>query len=123
MTTRVRAHDFVIVEGRVLQRSSENLILSQDKISRSIPIESIEAIWVRHGSIGNGAIWGATGFGVIGIVIGLTINGLCHNLDESENPEGCPEYIAYGAAIGATGGAVFGAAIGAATIRWQQVYP
>lgn len=99
------------------------VLISKDQTESAVPVGNIEKIWLRRGSIGGGARWGAISFGVLGTLSGLMLHGLCKGLDESENPSGCPEFIVLGGMAGAAGGALIGAAIGAASLRWQQIYP
>ncbi|MFQ5636971.1 MAG: hypothetical protein ACE5IR_03120 [bacterium] len=120
---RLKATNSDLLDAKFLRSEDDQIIVSIDRAERSVPVADIEAIWLRLGSAGSGAKWGAISFGVLGILSGVTLDGLCRNLDESEDPEGCPQFIFIGGLAGAAGGALLGAAIGAATQRWSQIYP
>lgn len=120
---RVQARPVGLIHGQVSSTNNDTLVIREGTVERSLPIESIEIVWVRRGSAGSGAKWGAVGFGVIGTLLGYSVYNWAKNLDESEDPDGPEEAIIAGALLGVATGALVGAAIGAAVSNWHQVYP
>jgi len=109
-----------VVEGRVVSLDAAAVVL--DRPPRSVPIETVHAIWVRGRSTGTGAAIGGVMVGVVTGALGALVSvAFC------ENGDGCGGAGAAGGAIGlAFGGAVgslTGGVIGATVPRWHRLYP
>jgi hypothetical protein len=89
---------------------------------RDIPLEQVEALWIRTRGGGTGARWGAliggVGLGAFGLFLG---NGLC------EAASGCGSDAAFlglgGAILGSLSGAGIGGMIGHNVNAWDLRYP
>lgn len=89
---------------------------------RDVPLEQVEALWIRTRGTGTGARWGALigglGLGGFGLFLG---NGLC------EAASGCGSDASFlglgGAIVGALAGAGVGGLIGGSVNAWDQRYP
>jgi hypothetical protein len=87
-----------------------------------VPLEQVEALWVRRRSSGSGArtgaIIGGVGLGAFGLFLG---NGLC------DAASGCGSDAALlgltGAVLGTLGGAAIGGLIGHNVHAWDMRYP
>ena len=87
-----------------------------------VPLEQVEALWIRRGSAGSGArmgaIIGGVGLGALGLFVG---NGLC------DAASGCGRDTALlgvtGAILGTLGGAAFGGVVGHNVHAWELRYP
>ncbi|NIR47269.1 hypothetical protein GWO43_02225 [candidate division KSB1 bacterium] len=112
-----------MIEGKFIERKRDEILIRKDQTNRAVSLDSIQAIWIQRSATGSGAKVGAIAVGIMGTLSGLAVHGLCQGLDESEDPEGCPEFIAAGAFLGATGGALIGAGIGSLARNWHQIYP
>jgi hypothetical protein len=103
-------------EGRLLQRSSDHLVLSAEPEPLRVAATSIDTLWVKRGSAGRGAGIGA----VVGLVAGA-VAGVVACADCSDTP---PEAVALGGAVvGAVLGALVGTGIGAVSKHWVRQYP
>lgn len=87
-----------------------------------VPLEQVEALWIRRRHTGSGArmgaIIGGVGLGALGLFVG---NGLC------DAASGCGSDTAFlgltGAIVGSLGGAAAGGIIGSTMNGWDQRYP
>jgi hypothetical protein len=103
-------------EGRLLERSSEQLVLSGEPQSLQVPATTIDTLWTRGTAVKTGAIVGALTGLALGVVAGATCN---------EWGEDCPTDTAMLAlgGIGLGGGALLGSLFGLAIPKWHRQYP
>ena len=103
-------------EGRLLERSSDHLVLSAEPEPLRVPATTIDTLWVKRGSAGRGA-----GIGALVGLVGGGIAGAAACADCQDTPPSAS--VAGGALIGAAIGALAGAGIGAASKHWVRQYP
>jgi hypothetical protein len=117
-------------EGRLLQRGPDHLVLSAEpdpvRVAGQVlpakpePVRvaatTFDTLWVKRGSAGRGA-----GFGALVGLVGGGIAGAVACADCQDTPPSAS--LVGGAAIGAALGAVVGAGIGAISKHWVRQYP
>jgi hypothetical protein len=103
-------------EGRLLERSSEHLVLSAEPEPLRVAATTIDTLWVKRGSAGLGA-----GIGALVGLVGGGIAGAAACADCQDTPPSAS--VAGGALIGAAIGALAGAGIGAVSKHWVRQYP
>jgi hypothetical protein len=117
-------------EGRLLERSSDQLVLRAEPepvrvAGQVLPAKpeplrvaatTIDTLWVKRGSAGRGA-----GIGALVGLMGGGIAGAVACADCQDTPPSAS--LVGGAALGAALGALVGAGIGAASKHWVRQYP
>lgn len=103
-------------EGRLLERSSDSVVLSAETELLRVPATTIDTLWTRGTAAKTGAIVGALTGLALGVVAGATCN---------EWAEDCPTDTAMLAlgGIGLGGGALLGGLFGFAIPKWHRQYP
>ena len=103
-------------EGRLLERSSDSVVLSAEAEPLRVPATTIDTLWTRGTAVKTGAIVGALTGLALGVVAGATCN---------EWSEDCPTGTAMLAlgGIGLGGGALLGSLFGLAIPKWHRQYP
>jgi hypothetical protein len=103
-------------EGRLLERSSDSVVLSAEAEPLRVPATTIDTLWTRGTAVKTGAIVGALTGLALGVVAGATCN---------EWSEDCPTDTAMLAlgGIGLGGGALLGSLFGLAIPKWHRQYP
>ena len=127
---RVRAADALSIEGVFLGLEGQDMLLSTTPAeqARRVPVDRLEALWVRKRATGKGArIGGITG-AVLGVGLGILLDKtVLEHLDC-----GCGElcdspstFVVAGVfgAFGAVAGAGTGALIGVLVRSWSPVWP
>ena len=104
-------------EGRVVEVSPTELVLSPEPQPLRVPATSIDTLWTRGHSAVHGGIVGGALLGVLGAVVGASIG---ERSADDYNP-GFTALILGGG--GAVGGALLGAVVGLAIPRWHRRYP
>ena len=123
---RVRAADAMSVEGVFVGFEGQNMLLSTTQAGQEqrVPIDRLQALWVRKRATGTGAKIGAITGAVFGIGVGVYFDK--YVIDHSDC-SGCrPNPLGFGLGVGAAGagaGAALGAAIGFLVQRWSPVWP
>jgi len=111
-----------LMTGKLDSLTADRLVINGADGRSSIPINTINTVWVRHGHGAKGAQIG----GVIGAVVTtaffhLIVSGLCDSTD------GCHrDHVrawGYGIAIGGAGGALIGAGVGSLVQGWERKAP
>jgi hypothetical protein len=106
-------------EGRLLERSSELVVLSAEPEPLRVPATTIDTLWTRGHATKTGAIVGAVIGGALGVAAGVACNewaaldGTC--------PTGSVMLLLGG--IGLGGGALLGGLTGSAITKWHRRYP
>jgi hypothetical protein len=103
-------------EGRLLERSSDTVVLSAEAEPLRLRATTIDTLWTRGTAVKTGAIVGSLTGLALGIVAGATCN---------EWGEDCPTDTAMLAlgGIGLGGGALVGSLFGLAIPKWHRRYP
>ena len=104
-------------EGRLLERSSAQLVLSGEPKSVRVPATTIDTLWTRGTAVKTGAIVGA----LTGLTLGVVAGATCNEWGEGDCPTDTA-MLALGG-IGLGGGALFGSLIGLAIPKWHRQYP
>ena len=102
-------------EGRVLQHSPTEIVLSPEPQSLRIPATSIDTLWTKGTSSKTGALVG----GLLGAGVGVLF--ATQAVEEGETP-GAGWVLAIGGG-GAVAGGLLGALVGLAFPRWHRQYP
>ena len=104
-------------EGRVLEVTSAEIVLSPETQRLRVPATSIDTVWTRGHSAVRGGIVGGLFLGVLGAVVGASIG---EEGDDDYNP-------GFGALVlgggGAVAGGLVGALVGSGIPRWSRQYP
>jgi hypothetical protein len=103
-------------EGRLLERSSDHLVLSAEPEPLRVAATTIDTLWVKRGSAGRGA-----GIGALVGLVGGGIAGAAACADCQDTPPSAS--VVGGAPIGGAIGALVGAGIGAVSKHWVRQYP
>jgi hypothetical protein len=104
-------------EGRVLEVTPTEIVLSPEPEPLRVPATGIDSLWTRGHSAVRGGIVGGLLLGVLGAVVGASIG-----------EEGGDDYNpGFGALVlgggGAVGGGLLGALIGSGIPRWHRRHP
>ena len=104
-------------EGRVLEVSPTELVLSPEPQPLRVPATSIDTLWVRKHSAVRGGIIGGLLLGAVGAIVGASIG-----------EEGGDDYNpGFGALVlgggGLVGGGLLGALVGSGIPRWHRRHP
>ena len=120
---RVRAADALSIEGVFLGLEGQDMLLSTTRAGpgRRVPVDRLEALWVRKRATRKGAFIGAITGGAVGVGFGLFIGEvLCNDADCEAGTLGAAALVgAFGAGAGAAGGAL----IGYLVQGWSAVWP
>jgi hypothetical protein len=104
-------------EGRVLEVSPTEVVLSPEPQPLRVPATSIDTLWVRKHSAVRGGIIGGLLLGAVGAIVGASIG---EGGGDDYNP-------AFGSLIlgggGAVAGGLLGALVGSTIPRWDRQYP
>jgi hypothetical protein len=103
-------------EGRLLERSSDMVVLSGEAEPLRVPATTIDTLWTRGSAVKTGAIVGALTGLALGVVAGATCN------DWSDDCPTDTAVLALGG-IGLGGGALLGSLLGLAIPKWHRQYP
>jgi hypothetical protein len=123
---RVRAADALAVEGSFVAFEGQNMVVSTagEGEERRVPVDGLQAVWVRKRNTRRGAVIGAITGAVFGVGAGLYVDK--YVLDHSDC-YGCrPNPLGIGfvfGALGAAAGAVPGALIGYLARGWSPAWP
>jgi hypothetical protein len=104
-------------DGRVLEVTPTEIVLSPDPRPIRVSATSIDTVWTRGHSALQGGIAGALLLGALGAVVGASIGD--SSVDDY-NP-GFQALVAGGA--GVLGGGLLGAFIGSSIPRWHRKFP
>jgi hypothetical protein len=104
-------------EGRLLERSSEQVVLSGKPKPVQVPATTIDTLWTRGTAVKTGAIVGA----LTGLALGVVAGATCNEWGEGDCPTDTAMFALGG--IGLGGGALFGSLIGLAIPKWHRQYP
>ena len=120
---RVRAADALSIEGVFLGLEGQDMLLRTigAEQARRVPVDRLEALWVRKGATKKGSVIGAIAGGVLGAGFGVVVGEYICNDEDCEADTFLAAAI-FGA-VGAGGGAVVGALIGYVVQRWSLVWP
>jgi hypothetical protein len=106
-------------EGRLLERSSDQLVLSAEPEPLWVPATTIDTLWTRGNAVKTGAIVGAVILGTLGTAFAAA------GCEDIKNTENCNTGTAMllGGGIGLAGGALLGGITGVAIPKWHRRYP
>jgi hypothetical protein len=104
-------------EGRVLEVSPTEVVLSPEPQPLRVSATSIDTLWVRKHSAVRGGIVGGVLLGALGAVVGASIG-------EEGGDDYNPAFwsLIFGGG-GAVGGGLLGALVGSTIPRWDRQYP
>ena len=114
---RLQAEELGRLQGRVGRLADRGVLLTLDNgEARTVPLASIDTLWVRkrHTWLG-AAIGGVVGFGA-GVFVAEIAKAVCE-FDCSNTSS------IFGGLLGSLPGAVLGGIIGSAFPRWAREYP
>ena len=106
-------------EGRLLERTSDHLVLSGDPQPLQVPATTIDTLWTRGNAGMTGAIVGGLVLGTLGAALRAAYAGGTTGNDSP--PTGEAMLIVGG--VGLAGGALLGGLIGLAIPTWHRQYP
>jgi hypothetical protein len=111
-----------LMAGKLDSLTTDRLVLNGVDGRSSIPIHTINTVWVRQGRGAKGAlIGGAIGAALTTAFLHIVVSGLCDSTD------GCHrDHVrawGYGIAIGGAGGALIGAGVGSLVQGWDKRAP
>ncbi len=109
---RLASPGFGRQEGRLLERSASELVLSPEPQPIRVPATSIDTMGTRGTSVKTGAIAGALIGAALGVGLGLT---WCDEGSDCGAPEAAPAF----GAVGLGGGSAWGAL----WPKWRRRYP
>ena len=120
---RVRAADALSIEGVFLGLEGQDMLLRTigAEQARRVPVDRLEALWVRTRATRKGAKIGAITGGVLGVGFGILIGEVLCN-DEDCEADTVEAALGLGA-LGAIAGAIPGALIGYLVQGWSPVWP
>ena len=104
-------------EGRLLERSSDLVVLSADAEPLRVPATTIDTLWTRGTAVKTGAIVGA----LTGLALGVVAGATCNDWGEGDCPTDTAALALGG--IGLGGGALLGSLFGLAIPKWHRQYP
>jgi hypothetical protein len=107
-------------EGRLLERTSDHLVLSAEPEPLRIAATMIDTLWTRGNAGMTGAIVGGLVLGALGVALGAAWAEDVRNT-EPDVDKGAAMQI--GGGIGLAGGALLGGLIGLVTHKWHRRYP
>ncbi len=118
---RVRAADALSIEGVFLGLEGQDMLLSATPAEQAqrIPVDRLEALWVRTRATKKGAVIGAIAGGVLGIAAVISL-GPVVDLSSSSEALGFGLFVP---ALFAGTGAVGGALIGSQVRGWAPAGP
>jgi hypothetical protein len=102
-------------EGRVLERSSTELVLSSDAQPVRVSAATVDTLWTRGNHAFVGGLVGAIALGGLGLAAGFS-----SGFEENAGSAGT---VLATTGIGAAAGFFLGAVLGAAAPRWHRRYP
>jgi hypothetical protein len=104
-------------EGRVLQHSPTEIVLSPEPQPLRVPATSIDTVWTRGHSTLRGGIVGGLLLGAVGAIVGASIG-------EEGGDDYNPAFwsLIFGGG-GVVGGGLLGALVGSTIPRWDRRYP
>ena len=102
-------------EGRLLERSSDTVVLSAEAEPLRVPATTIDTLWTRGTAVKTGAIVGALTGLALGVATGLTEAG------GEDISKGDAVLILGGLGLG--GGALLGSLFGLVIPKWHRQYP
>ena len=105
-------------EGRLLERSSDQLVLSAESDPLRVSATTIDTLWTRGNASKTGAIVGAVILGTLGTALAAWAGAESRDHDFQTG-----EAMLGGAAVGVFGGAVLGGLTGFAIPKWHRQYP
>lgn len=105
-------------EGRLLERSSDQLVLSADPQPLRVPATTIDTLWTRGTAVKTGAIVGAVILGALGTALGAWAGA-----ESTDHDFQTGEAMLLGGGIGLLGGALLGSVTGLAIPKWHRRYP
>ncbi len=105
-------------EGRLLERSSDLLVLSADPQPLQVPATTIDTLWIRGTAVKTGAIVGAVILGALGTALGAWAGAASTDHDFQTG-----QAILAGGGVGLLGGALLGSVTGLAIPKWHRRYP
>ena len=127
---RVRATDALSIEGVFLGLEGQDMLLRTTPAdqARRVPVDRLEALWVRKRATGKGAKIGVIAGGVLGVGLGIIIGPIIENIDCGNGAEVCDrpstfEVAVVLGALGALGGGAAGGLIGYLVRSWSPVWP
>lgn len=120
---RVRAADALSIEGVFLGLEGPDMLLRTTPAEQAqhVPVDRLEALWVRKRATRKGAKIGAIAGGVLGVGFGILIGEVLCNDEDCQSPTVEPA-LGLGA-LGAIAGAGTGALIGYLVRSWSPVWP
>jgi hypothetical protein len=104
-------------EGRLLERSSDSVVLSAEAKPLRVPATTVDTLWTRGTAVKTGAIVGA----LTGLALGVVAGATCNEWGEGDCPTDTA-MLALGG-IGLGGGALLGGLFGLAIPKWHRQYP
>ena len=105
-------------EGRVLQHSPDQLVLSAEPEALRVPATTIDTLWTRGNAGLTGAIVGGLVLGTLGAALGAAYVG-----ETTENDFTTAEGALFVGGIGLAGGAILGGITGLFIPKWHRQYP
>jgi len=105
-------------EGRLLERSSELVVLSAEPEPLRVPATTVDTLWTRGNAAKTGAIVGAVILGTLGTALGAWAGA-----ESTEHDFQTGEAMLLSGAVGLFGGAVLGGLTGLAIPKWHRRYP
>jgi hypothetical protein len=105
-------------EGRLLERSSELVVLSAEPEPLRVPATTVDTLWTRGNAAKTGAIVGAVILGTLGTALGAWAGA-----ESTDHDFQTGEAMLLGGAVGLFGGAVLGGLTGLAIPKWHRRYP
>jgi hypothetical protein len=103
-------------EGRLLERTSDQVVLSAEPQPLRVPATTIDTLWTRGSAVKTGAIVGALTGLALGVGVGLLASETGEDISRTD-----AALILGGLGLG--GGAILGTLTGLATPKWHRRYP